>query len=154
MWTIGIVSVITQLVKPPPYLFSNTAVSLLFFAPMGGTIVAEIWGHWFNDFICNRYIKSHGGKFKPEVRLWGVYPAWIVGIGGLILFGQALQHNLHWVAIAFGWGMNCFSTLGTTAAVSAYLLDVLPHHASLAAAWINAFRTIGKFSFHLSYDHC
>ena len=46
MWTIGIVSTITQFVKPPPYLFSSTAVSLLFFAPMIGTACAEFWGHW------------------------------------------------------------------------------------------------------------
>ena len=46
MWTIGIVSTITQFVKPPPYLFSDTAVSLLFLAPMIGTVCAEFWGHW------------------------------------------------------------------------------------------------------------
>jgi hypothetical protein len=144
MWTIGIVSTITQFVKPPPYLFSDTAVALLYFAPMIGTVLAELWGHWFNDFLCNRYIRNHGGRFKPETRLWAVYPAWVIGIAGLVLFGQALHHDLPWIAVAFGWGMNCFSTLGTTAAVSAYLLDVLPHHAALAAAWINAFRTVGK----------
>ena len=153
MWTIGIVSTITQLVKPPPYLFSDTAVALLYFAPMIGTVLAEVWGHWFNDFICNQYIRTHGGRFKPETRLWGVYPAWIVGIGGLVLFGQALEHDLKWIAVAFGWGMNCFSTLGTTAAVSAYLLDVLPHHAALAAAWINAFRTVGRFRASRSFKN-
>jgi hypothetical protein len=149
MWTIGIVSTITQFVKPPPYLFSDTDVALLYFAPMIGTVLAELWGHWFNDYLCLRYIRTHNGRFKPESRLTGVYPAWIIGIGGLVLFGQALHHDLPWVAVAFGWGMNCFSTLGTTAAVSAYLLDVFPHHAALAAAWINAFRTVGKFSLSL-----
>jgi len=145
MWTIGIVSTITQFVKPPPYLFSNTAAALLFLAPMIGTVCAEFWGHWFNDFLCNRYIRTHDGKYKPENRLWGVYPAWIIGIAGLILFGETLQHHRSWVGIAFGWGMNCFSTLGTTVAISAYILDVFPQHAALASAWINAFRTVGKF---------
>ena|ERR1700761_5454791 len=144
MWTIGIVSTITQFIKPPPYLFSNTASALIFLAPMIGTVCAEFWGHWFNDFLCNRYIKSHGGKYKPENRLWGVYPAWIIGIAGLVTFGETLQHHRHWTGIAFGWGMNCFSTLGTTVAISAYVLDVFPQHAALASAWINAFRTIGK----------
>ena len=145
MWTIGIVSTSTQFVKPPPYLFSDTAVALLYFAPMIGTVLAEVWGHWFNDFLCTSYIRTHGGRYKPENRLWGVYPAWIIGIAGLVLFGQALQHHLPWYAIAIGWAMNCFSTLGTTTAVSAYLLDVLPQHAALASAWINAFRTVGTF---------
>jgi hypothetical protein len=143
MWTIGIVSTITLFVAPPPYSFSDTAISLLFLAPMIGTVLAEIWGHFFNDYLCTSYIRNHNGRFKPEHRLWAVYPAWVIGLAGLVLFGQALQHDLPWVAIAFGWGMNCFSTLGTTAAISAYLLDVLPQHAALASAWINAFRTVG-----------
>jgi hypothetical protein len=41
--------------------------------------------------------------------------------------------------------MNGFSTLGTTVAISAYILDVFPQHAALASAWINAMRTIGGF---------
>lgn len=145
MWTIGIVSTITQFVKPPPYLFSNTDVALLYLAPMIGTVLAELFGHFFNDYLCNRYIRTHNGKYSPENRLWGVYPAWIIGIAGLVLFGQSIEHKLSWVGIAFGWGMNCFSTLGTTTAVSAYLLDVFPQHAALASAWINAFRTVGGF---------
>lgn len=144
MWTIGIVSTISQFVKPPPYLFSDTATALIFLAPMAGTILAEFWGHWFNDFVANRYIKSHNGKFKPEIRLVGVFIPWIIGIGGLVLFGQTLQHSLPWVALAFGWGMNCFSTLGSATAVSAYFLDVMPQHAALSSAWLNAFRTVGK----------
>ncbi|KAF2665827.1 MFS general substrate transporter [Microthyrium microscopicum] len=146
MWTIGLVSTISQFVKPPPYLFSNTATALIFLAPMIGTILAELWGHWFNDFIATRYIKSHNGVFKPEARLFGVYIPWIFGVCGLVLFGQGLQHHLHWVSIAFGWGLNCFSTLGSATAVSAYFLDVMPQHAALTAAWLNAFRTVGGFT--------
>jgi len=145
MWTIGIVSTISLFVRPPPYLFSDTAAALLYLAPMIGTVVAEFWGHWFNDFLQNRYIRTHNGQFKPEVRLWGVYPAWIMGIAGLVLFGESLQHTLSWVGIAFGWGMNCFSTLGTTAAISAYVLDCFPQHAALASSWINFWRVIGEF---------
>ncbi|KAF1808393.1 MFS general substrate transporter [Eremomyces bilateralis CBS 781.70] len=146
MWTIGIVSTITQFVAPPPYRFSHASVGLLFFAPMIGTLCAELWGHWFNDFLCQRYIRTHGGKYVPENRLWAVYPAWLIGIIGLIVFGQTLQHNLHWIGVAIGWGLNCFSTLGTTTAISAYILDVFPQHSALASAWICAFRTVGGFT--------
>jgi hypothetical protein len=145
MWTIGIVSTITQFIKPPPYLFNDTATALMYLAPMIGTLAAEFWGHWFNDFLCDRYVKTHGGHYAPENRLWGVYPAWIIGIAGLVTFGETLQHHKSWVGVAFGWGMNCFSTLGTTVAISAYVLDVFPQHAALASAWINTFRTVGTF---------
>lgn len=145
MWTIGIVSTSTQLVKPPPYLFSDTAVALLYFAPMIGTVIAEFFGHWFNDFLANTYIRTHNGRFVPEHRLWGVYPSWIIGIAGLVLVGQALQKDLPWIAFAIGWAMQCFATLGTSVAISAYVLDVFPQHAALASAWICAFRTLGGF---------
>ena len=45
MWTIGLVSTISEFVLPPPkaggYGFSNTALALLYFAPMIGTVLAE-----------------------------------------------------------------------------------------------------------------
>jgi hypothetical protein len=146
MWTIGIFSTISQFLKPPPYHFSEVAMALIYIAPMIGTLFAELWGHWFNDFIATRYIRKHNGVFNPEVRLSGVYVPWLIGISGLILFGQGLQHHLHWVAIAFGWGLNSFSTLGATTAISAYFLDVMPQHAALTSAWLNAFRTVGGFT--------
>jgi hypothetical protein len=145
MWTIGISSTITQFVKPPPYLFSDNQVALFYLAPIAGTVAAELYGHFLNDFICNRYIRIHNGHFKPEIRLASAYPAWLVGIAGLVLFGQALQHSMSKYVLGLGWAMNCFSTLGTTTAVSSYLLDVLPHHAALVAALMNAFRTIGMY---------
>lgn len=49
MWAIGIPTSVTQFVKPPPYLFSDTATSLLYLVPMLNVIIAELWGHVFND---------------------------------------------------------------------------------------------------------
>lgn len=108
MWTIGLVSTISEFVLPPRmaggYGFSNTNLALLYFAPMIGTVLAEAWGHWFNDFLLRTYVRKHNGQHKNENRLWGVYPAWILGVGGLILFGETVQHQLSWVGLAFGWG--------------------------------------------------
>lgn len=144
---VNTIALFTQPPAPAGYGFSNTASALLYFAPMIGTVLAEFWGHWFNDWLSTRYIKKHGGKYKPENRLWGVYPPWIIGIIGLITFGETLQNHAPWIGLAFGWGMTCFSTLGVTVAISSYILDVFPQHAALASAWINTFRTVGKFCF-------
>lgn len=107
MWTIGLVSTISQFVLPPVqaggYGFSYVSLAMIHFAPMIGTIAAELWGHWFNDFIATRYMKSHGGTHSPENRLNGVYIPVIMGVGGLVLFGETLQHHLSWVGLAFGW---------------------------------------------------
>ncbi|KKY28798.1 putative mfs [Diplodia seriata] len=160
MWTIGLVSTISQFVLPPVqaggYGFSYVALAMIHFAPMIGTIIAELWGHWFNDFIATRYMKRHGGTHLPENRLNGVYIPVIIGVGGLVLFGETLQHQLSWVGLAFGWGMTCFATLGGMTAISAYVLDCFPHHAALASAWINFWRVVGGFTvlyFQLDWVH-
>jgi hypothetical protein len=147
MWTIGIVSTISLLVLPPPYLFSNTNFALLFFAPMIGTLLAEAFGHVQNDWLLSSYLKKNPDitTYQPEHRLRGVYIPWVVAIFGLILFGQGFEHHLTWASFAVGWAMLCFGTLGTTTAVSSYILDVFPHHASLASAWILSARVLGGF---------
>ena len=152
MWTIGLVNTVSQFVLPPPqahppgYGFKPVGFALLFFAPMIGSVLAEAFGHIQNDLIANTYIRRHAGKFIPEVRFWGVYFPWIISVAGLVLYGETLEHHLSWVGLAFGWGMQCFGTLGTTTAISAYLLDVLPKHASLVAAWILQARVLGGFT--------
>ncbi|KKY20675.1 putative major facilitator superfamily [Phaeomoniella chlamydospora] len=145
MWTIGITTSITQFVKPPPYLFPDLSVALLYLAPTIGTLTAEIWGHYLNDLIQKRYIKTHLGVWRPENRLWGAWPAVIVSMGGLILLGQTLQHRLTWLGIAFGWGMNAFGLLAGTTVISTYILDCFPDHAAGASSWINMWRTTGGF---------
>jgi hypothetical protein len=52
MWAIGITSSVTQFVKPPPpYLFSDTAVALLYFGPVLDVFSVEVCGHFFNDWL-------------------------------------------------------------------------------------------------------
>jgi len=152
MWTIGMVSTISMFVLPPPpmgYGFSYVALSMLYFAPMAGTMLAEFWGHWFNDVLARRFR-------QPEGRLVAVYPAAVLGAAGLVLFGQTLENRLSWVALAFGWAMLCFCTLACMTAISAYLLDCFPDHAALAAAWINCWRVVGGFAvvyFQMEWVH-
>ncbi len=144
MWAIGITTSVTQFVKPPPYLFSDTAAALLYFGPMVGVLCAEVWGHFFNDWLCNNYIKKHAGVYKPENRLFGCWPAVVMSVASLVLYGQTLQHSLSWAGIAVGWGMNSFAMLTATTAISAYVLDCFPGHAALAASWVNFWRVVGK----------
>ena len=144
MWTIGINVSITQFVKPPPYLFTNLQVALLYIAPIIGCILAEIWGHFFNDWITRVFVKKEDGIWRPENRHWGAYPATAVSVAGLVLLGQTLQHQLSWLGIAFGWGMNTFGLLVSATVIAAYVLDTFPDHASLASSWINFWRTTGK----------
>ena len=146
LWAIGITTSVTQFIKPPPYLFSDTAAALLFLAPMIGVLCAEAWGHFFNDWLCNNYIKKHTGVYKPENRLFGCWPAVVFSVCSLVLYGQTLQHSLSWAGIAVGWGMNSFAMLASTTAISAYVLDCFPGHAALASSWVNFWRVVGMCS--------
>jgi hypothetical protein len=146
-WAIGIVTTITQFTRPPPYSLNDLNASLFYVAPIVGSIVGEFWGHWFNDFICSRYIKSHNGRFLPETRLWGVYAPAALASVSLILYGQTLQKTLPVIALAAAWSIMAFAQVAATTAISAYALDSFPEHAALASSWINFFRTTGKSPF-------
>ena len=145
MWSIGLVNTITQFETPAPYSFSSTAIALFYFAPIIGSVVGDLWGHFFNDFLSNRYIRKHDGLYEPEARLWAIWPATFFAAGSLVLIGQVLQHGLSWVGLAFGWGMFSMAVLAATVAISAYVLDCFPHHAAQAASIVNFWRTTGGF---------
>jgi MFS family permease len=144
MWAIGIITTITQFVKPPPYMFSDLATALIYLAPFTGVMVAEVWGHFFNDFLPNRYMRRHNGVHHAENRLWAVYPAVGISIVGLVIYGQTLEHELHWTGLAFGWGFIAAGFLAATTAIEAYALDCFPNHSAVAASWINFWRTTGE----------
>lgn len=70
-WVIGVNVTVSQLVTPPPYSFSFSEQALSWLAPMIGAILGEIWGHWFNQWLQNSYIRKHEGTYVLENRLWG-----------------------------------------------------------------------------------
>jgi len=118
---------------------------LFYLAPIVGAIVGELWGHWFNDFLQNLYIKRHNGQYNPENRLWAVWPACALGIGAMVLYGQTLQKGLPVIGLSSAWALMTFAQVASTTAISAYALDIFPHHAALSSSWINFWRTTGVF---------
>jgi hypothetical protein len=145
-WAIGIVTTVTQFIRPPPYLLDDTHASLFYFAPIVGGIAGEFFGHFLNDFLANTYIKTHNGKYSPENRLWGAYIPCAFGIAAMVLYGQTLQKELPLVGLGAAWSLMVCAEVMSTTAISAYLLDIFPHHAALASAWLNFWRTTGKSS--------
>ena len=145
MWAIGLVTTIPQFLSPPPYNFTSVQIGLLYIAPSIGAVVGEIWGHWFNDFNANRYIRRNAGSYRPENRLWGCYVGFILGPIALILFGQALAHKLHWAVLAVAWVLYAIGQVSATVAITAYCLDTCPKHSAIAAGIINMWRTTGGF---------
>ena len=150
MWATGI-NHTTSLVFQTPvnkggYGFSNKTLAYLYFAPLVAVCIGELFGHFFNDFNANRYIRSHNGRFKPETRLWSSYIAAIMMIPGITLVGQALYHHLHYSALIMGWGMYLFGCMMASVATTSYALDSYPSGPGEVAGFINFARIIGGFS--------
>ena len=107
MWAVGINITSSILFATPTevggYGFSELTVGLLYFTPIIAVTMGEIFGHFFNDWLANRYIKKHNGIFRPEARLTVNYLGAFFMLPGLILVGQALHHHLNVGAIIMGW---------------------------------------------------
>lgn len=72
-WAIGINVSASLLFATPKelggYGYSYTSLGYLYFTPIVGIIVAEIVGHYINNWLQRWYIKRHNGIFQPEARL-------------------------------------------------------------------------------------
>jgi hypothetical protein len=150
MWAVGI-NIGTSILFTVPkeaggYGFGPNALGAICLTPAVGTILAEIWGHFFNDWLANRYIKKHEGVFDPEARLVTNYVAAALMVPGLVILGEALQHTLHYAAIIIGWGMYTAGTLAASVSLTAYLLDAYPIAAGEVNALLNFSRAISGFS--------
>lgn len=139
-WMIGLVATVSQLVLPPPYSFGLSALAAIWVAPMIGATIGGFWGDCFNSWLQARYIRTHKGVYVLENRLWGAYAPTAIGVAGLILYGQTLQHSMHWIGLLIGWACMAFAMVAATTAVSAYCLDSFPDHASLVAGIVNMWR--------------
>lgn len=106
MWAVGI-NITSSIIFETPaaeggYGYGALAVGFLYFTPVVSVLLGEFFGHFFNDWVANRYIKKHGGIFRPEARLWTNYVGAFFMIPGLIIVGQALEKHLSVGAIIMG----------------------------------------------------
>ncbi|EEY23061.1 conserved hypothetical protein [Verticillium alfalfae VaMs.102] len=149
-WAIGI-NITTAILFGTPrefggYGYSFTSLGYLYFSPIVGVIFGEVFGHYINDWIAQRYVRKHNGVFEPEARLYMIYLAAIPMIGGLVLLGQALDRHLSVAAVIMGWGLHSFGIMLTSVAVSAFVLDSYPTAPAEVSGWSNFARAIGGFS--------
>ncbi len=120
-------------------------IGYFYFTPVVAVILGEVTGHWLHDLLAKQYIHHHGGKFEPEVRLRAIFFSMPFMVLGLVLIGQALQSNWHFMVASISWGMYVFGIMITTVAISSYCLDSYPEASGEVSAAINFSRTIGGF---------
>jgi MFS family permease len=153
MWNIGINQSSAILLEIPQalggYGLSARAIGYIYFAPIVATIIGEVFGHFYNDYLVRRHMKRHNNVFAPGVRLWATYPMAVIMIPGLVLVGQTLDKHLHWVGIVFGWGMYQGGVMVVSVAVVAFIFDCYPERPSEVSALINFGRA--PFGFVVGY---
>lgn len=141
MWAVGINITSTILLETPieagGYGFGPRAVGYLYFTPLVAVFLGETFGHFFNDWIANRYVRKHEGIFKPEARLVTNYIAAAFMIPGLIIVGQTLEKHLSYAGIIMGWGMYVFGVMLATVAITAYALDSYGNASSEVSGLLN-----------------
>ncbi|KAK7409178.1 hypothetical protein QQX98_008671 [Neonectria punicea] len=148
-WAIGI-NITTAILFGTPrefggYGYSYNNVGFLYFSPIVGILLGEIFGHYFNDAVARRYAKKHHGVFEPEARLNMIYISSVFMIVGLVVLGQALLHHLSVGAVIMGWGLHSFGIMTASVAVTAYVLDSYPTAPAEVSGWSNFARAIGGF---------
>lgn len=78
--------------------------------PIVGVSVSELFNHFFNDFLSNRYIWKHDGILKREIRLWINYVATFFTISGLTIVSQVVKKHLPLLGHRHGMGnVRCWS---------------------------------------------
>jgi len=143
-WAVGINTTLAIFLGPQ-YNFEVLQIGYFYFTPVVAVILGEVTGHWLHDILAKQYIRKHNGHFEPEVRLRAIFFSVPFMILGLVLIGQALENNWHYMAASITWGMYVFGIMITTVAVSSYCLDCYPEASGEVSAWVNFSRTIGGF---------
>lgn len=75
-------------------------------AAIAGFVVGCFAGGWLSDVITSRVIRRQNGDVYPEQRLVSLVPGALIAPAGCILVAFACAEKLHWVSIAFGFGMG------------------------------------------------
>lgn len=143
-WVVGINTTLAIFLTPL-YNFGPKQIGFFYFTPIVGALLGEMAGHWLHDFIATRYIKTHDGKFEPEVRLWAMWVATPFMLAGLVGLGFALEEAYHYMVTSLFWGLYVFGIMITTVGLNAYNLDSYPEASGEVSSWINFSRTTGGF---------
>ena len=120
-------------------------LGFFYFAPIIGSLVGAILGHWLHDSIGTYYTRQHSGHIEPEARLIIIWLASPVMAVSVLVLGFALQRAYHWIVVAIFFAMQIAGIMIATVALNAYLLDAYPEGSGEVDAWIVMGRTMGGF---------
>lgn len=89
-WMAACVSAASYFLIAAPYNFSPADIGLFNVGGFIGTLIATLTAPFLNDWLIVRLARRNGGIFKPEMRLWMIFPGALTVSGGLLTFGIGL----------------------------------------------------------------
>jgi hypothetical protein len=129
----------------PTYNLTYSSLAAIYAAPVVGALLGLAAGHFLFDLLGAHQARHYNGKIEPEARL--VILCFITPFKMLcfVLIGSTLEdHESCWI-LAVSWALHTCTTVITTTAVGAYLIDAYPEASGECAAWLNFARTLGGF---------
>ncbi|EUC41479.1 hypothetical protein COCMIDRAFT_8830 [Bipolaris oryzae ATCC 44560] len=133
--------------QSPPYLFSPIGVGLMEISAIIGFLMGCFMGGYVADLITAAVIRRQDGAVYSEQRLISLMPGGFIAPAGCILIAFACSEKLHWVAIAFGFGMVSFGTVYAPNIVITYVVESHHKFATESLVTINIFKNLVAFLF-------
>lgn len=140
----------SPLLEAPPYLFNTSDVGLMQIAAIIGFIFAFCGGGILSDYINGVIVRRTASRltiFRAEHRLISIIPGMLIGPAGCILLAFACGHQLHWSAIAVGFGLVSFGTVYTPNIAITYVTQRHQRDAAKCLVLINVFKNLVAFVF-------
>jgi multidrug resistance protein len=86
---------------------------------------------------------------QPEHRIPLMFPAYLVGYLGLLIYGWTAQYQVHWIAVDIGVFIACVGMQVGGMAMQAYMIDAYVEHTSSAVAATRFLESLCAFLFPL-----
>ncbi|KAJ5219302.1 MFS transporter [Penicillium cinerascens] len=103
---------------------------LLFIGLLVGLVFAEVFcSGRLSDWLVTRLACKNDSQRIPEMRLWLGYPAALVSSVGLILWGNSVDRNWHWMTGQVAFFLYAAGTQVGNTVLSTYVVDNYPEYA-------------------------
>ncbi|KAL2829356.1 MFS general substrate transporter [Aspergillus pseudoustus] len=107
----------------PPYNFQPSSVGLFSLASFVGSALGSGSGGYTNDRISVLLAKRNNGIHESETRLYTTFPAAVVCVSGLLMYGLGLSYKKPWPVLAVGQALYAFGFSIIGDAALTYLTD-------------------------------
>ncbi|KAF9893223.1 hypothetical protein FE257_011646 [Aspergillus nanangensis] len=145
VWYWWVLSVITMV--PAAYAsYTPLIQGLLFLGLLLGTVVSEVCcSGRLSDYIVKKLARRNGGVRVAEMRLWLAYPAILLTVVGLVLWGVSIDKAYHWMVgqvafFLFAAGIQIGNTV-----TSSYIIDSYPLQSTSVVIFYAVFLNLSAF---------